>query len=323
MTADPARARSANAASAMNAPRNHHYLPRFYLDRWATNAGRLYRYARPRGSEGKLHCELKTPAAIGYKRDLYQLPDIADPIASQSIELEVLQQIDDRAATALRHLDCGDALSSPDREAVARFIISLLHRSPTRLAAIRKQMENRPDAPFATLYGADRAASLRASANRLLAMLTESKRGAEIISKFAVHKLDASRASRTLLTSDRPITVSALLVARDAFILMPYGPTSLILLTNEAEIVRAFRTQRPNALVTGINQAIVEQSQEIVIAADRDATKMIERLFLRGRPEQEKDTIGLIRRRSPFTDLSPKVRSFSRHDKRKIGDLGE
>lgn len=66
----------------MSIPRDHHYLPQFYLERWTT-AGQLYRYVRPRGPEGRVDCRRKPPSAIAYERDLYHLPDIEDPTDSQ------------------------------------------------------------------------------------------------------------------------------------------------------------------------------------------------------------------------------------------------
>jgi hypothetical protein len=306
----------------MSVPRDHHYLPQFYLDRWAIN-GEVYRYVRPRGATGKLDVKRKPPSAIAYERDLYQTPDISDLAESQNLELKLFQRIDDRAAIALRKLDESGDGTDEDRIALSQFMVSLLHRSPSRLKAIRDEMvEKLDEAPFRDLTGEAFDASLKSTANRLLAALVESPRGEAIVSKFKTFKVDVRRSTRTLLTSDRPITVSAQLVAADAFMILPYAPDRLVILTHHEAIANAFASQPATTLVKGINEAVVEQSADIVIAQDDSARAMIDRLFLRPQKGRETDSIGLIRRRSPLVDMQPRTRHFSRHDKTALKYLG-
>ncbi|WP_417616678.1 DUF4238 domain-containing protein [Parasphingorhabdus sp.] len=299
----------------MNIPRDHHYLPRFYLDRWTRN-GKVFRYVRPLGKEGPMDGKWKPPSAIAYERDLYQQPDISGLAESQALELRFFQKIDDRAAVALRKLDQHEQGSEQDRVALSQFIISLLHRSPSRLRAIRTELAKRTDgAPYKGLKGRDFDKVLKSTANRLLAMLVESPEGTSILSKFKAFRIDTGGASKKLLTSDRPITVSAQLIASDAFIILPYAPDRLVVLTHHEPIASSFSSQDPNTLVEGINQAVVEQSEDMVVAADESATRMINRLFLRPQPDRVLDSIGLIRRKSPLINLKPKTRNFSRHNK--------
>ena len=104
---------------------------------------------------------------------------------------------------------------------------------------------------------------------------------------------------------------------------MPYAPNRLLILTHREEIARSFSTQEPNVLVNGINRAVVEQSVDVVIAADTHAERMVEKLFLRPQPDHEFDSIGLIRRKSPFIDTRPKVRTpHSRRRKSEMLYLG-
>jgi Protein of unknown function (DUF4238) len=302
----------------MSVPRKHHYLPKFYLDRWAMS-GQVFRYVRPLGPAGKLHYQKDFTAAVAYKCDLYHQPDIHDPVASQSLESRFFQQIDDRAAVALQKLDQSKQGSLADRIALSQFMISLLHRSPSRLDAIRSDLAERTEgAPYDGLEGDDFDNVVKSTANRLLAALIESPESASIISKFRAFKIEVKGASKTLLTSDRPITVSAQLIAQDAFMILPYAPDRLVILTHIEAIAEAFSSQNPNALVEGINQAVVEQSEDIVIACDNRATRMIDRLFLRPQPGRVLDSIGLIRRKSPMIDFTRKTPNFSRHDKNEM-----
>jgi hypothetical protein len=305
----------------MSIPRDHHYLPKFYLDRWTVN-GQVFRYDR-KTPGGRLRCKWLAPSAIAYERDLYRLPDVADLAESQRIESEFFQRIDDRAAVALQKLDQGIHGGQGDRVALAQFMVSLLHRSPSRLKAIREELAERTDgAPYEHLTGRDLEVSLKATANRLLAMLVENADAASVVGKFEIYKVDVSASTRKLLTSDRPITLSAQLVSSDAFMILPYAPDRLVILTHSPAIANAFSSQNATVLVKGINQAVVEQSIDVVIAADEKATLMVDRLLLRPQPGRQLDSIGLIRRRSPYIDLRPQVRVFSRRDKAGMRYLG-
>jgi hypothetical protein len=307
----------------MSIPRKHHYLPEFYLNRWACN-GKVVRYLRPRGHGNELDTRRVAPGAVAYERDLYQLPDLADPSDSQALELKFFQQIDDRAAVALSKLDQLIEGSADDRIALSRFLLSLLHRSPSRLALIRQELaEQVTGAPFQGLQGDHYEAVLKSTANRLLAMLVDSDEGISFLGKFKTFKIDTSESSKSLLTSDRPLTLSAQLVAPDAFMILPYAPDRLMLLARAEKVALSFSSQDPTTLVSGINQAVVEQSEDVIIASDRQAERMIDRLFLRRNPNSTLDSIGLIRRKSPLVDLGPRPRSFSRHDMVGMKYLGE
>lgn len=306
----------------MSIPRNHHYLPQFYLERWAQN-GSVYRYIRPRGRGGLLECKRKAIKGIAYERDLYHLPDIDDPVESQSLELRFFQRIDDRAAIALRKLDNMQRGTIADRTALSEFVISLLHRSPSRLAAIKTELAVRTDgAPYEGKKCPSFEILVKATANRLLAHLVDSEHGKSIISNFKIFKINVRNSKKLLLTSDRPISVSADLVSPDAFITLPYAPDRLLVLTSRESVARAFSSQDPTALVVGINKAIVEQSEDIVIAADSSASRMIDRLFLRHQTGTVTDSIGLIRRKAPLIEGAPPLQRFSRHNKKAIRYLG-
>lgn len=306
----------------MSIPRDHHYLPKFYLERWATD-GKLVRYVRPLGADGKLDCKWKSPKSIAYQENLYHLPDIQDPVESQHLELRFFQQIDDRAAKALQKLDASITGSWEDRVALAQFMISLLHRSPSRLAQIRAELEERTaDAPYRDLDGDAFDNAVKATANRLLASLIESDSAVKIITEFKIFKVQVGDTKQRFITSDRPITVSTQLISPDAFMIMPYAPDRLVILAKHETIATSFSSQYADVLVTGINTAIVEQSADIIVANDKSATRMIDRLFLQPSPGRIFDAIGLIRRDSPLRDMSPKVRQFSRHKKNEMKYLG-
>ena len=180
----------------MSIPRNHHYLPQFYLERWAQN-GSVYRYIRPRGRGGLLECKRTAITGIASERDLSHLPDIDDPVESQSLELRFFQRIDDRAAIALRKLDNMQRGTIADRTARAECVIALLHRSPSRLAAIKTELAVRTDgAPDEGKKCPSFEILVKATANRLLAHLVDSEHGKSIISKFKICKMNVRNSKK-------------------------------------------------------------------------------------------------------------------------------
>ena len=116
----------------MSTPTKHHYLPRFFLRRWADSAGKMSEYKRP---HGKLICARKYPAQTGYRKDLYTNESASDPAERQALEVRFLQKVDDGAAQALDFLE-QHACKPTDaflRNAWSRFLMSLMHRSPQRV----------------------------------------------------------------------------------------------------------------------------------------------------------------------------------------------
>jgi hypothetical protein len=57
----------------MNAPRDHHFIPVFYLSQWAGSDGKLIEFTR---KYDKLIPKSVGPRSTGYETDLYQFPDL-------------------------------------------------------------------------------------------------------------------------------------------------------------------------------------------------------------------------------------------------------
>jgi hypothetical protein len=77
----------------------HHYIPVFYLKRWAVNRGRLIEYGR-QGKHKFVTARPTSPKGTGYVRGLNTIPD-APPEVSEWLEAAFLAMVDDWAARAL------------------------------------------------------------------------------------------------------------------------------------------------------------------------------------------------------------------------------
>jgi hypothetical protein len=78
----------------MNAPRDHHFIPAFYLKQWAGPDGKLIEYTR---KGGKLIPKPVGPRSTGYERDLYAFPELP-PDAAQFMEQVFFAYADQKAS---------------------------------------------------------------------------------------------------------------------------------------------------------------------------------------------------------------------------------
>src|SRR5262245_61693076 len=94
----------------MSQPRDHHFIPVFYLKQWANVDGKLIEYSRP--YDGRLVSKPVGPRATGFQRDLYAFQD-CPPEVAQYLESVFLKRADAQASGALAKLLAGD--SAPGR----------------------------------------------------------------------------------------------------------------------------------------------------------------------------------------------------------------
>ncbi len=299
----------------MSLPAKHHYLPKFYLNRW-TRGGKLIRFTRPCGIESEIDMKSKSPSAVAYQKNLYKLTDTENSKDSQFVEMQILQKIDDKAAIAFQNLDDNSSESKADKAAIARFMLSLLHRSPSRLKSLRHKLSlSTKNTPYESLEGEEQEKVLYSNTNRLLVELVNSNNGMEIISSFKLFTINTEGASLKLITSDLPVTVSSDFISENSFMMMPHSPDKIIILTHKEEVIKSFASQEKDVLVRGINMAIIEQSKELIIACSSKPKRLVERLFLRTQSNTKFDSIGLIRRNAPLIDFTHLNYNVSRSDK--------
>src|ERR1700747_3219763 len=119
----------------MSIPRDHHFIPAFYLRQWCGPDGKLCEYTIKRG---KLIPKPVGPNATGYQFDLYAFPELpADQ--SQFIEQKFFDYADRTASDALKLHFVGNAAawSSELISAWSRFVIALHLRHPDAMPELR------------------------------------------------------------------------------------------------------------------------------------------------------------------------------------------
>jgi len=264
---------------AMSIPREHHFLPRFYTARWASG-GSMFRYVRPI-PDAPLHSKIVVPKAIGKARDLYAYSSGTTEEQRQRLELQLFGPIDHRAAEALKKIDASQFGSSTDKVGLVQFALSLQFRSPSRISDMRNELAARMTgvADFNASEPAHET-MIADHVNDLLSDMISSKNIIHLVAGMKVFRIDLDSKYK-LLTCDLPLMMSQGIAQPQGFLMFPYSPHNLAIFAHDERVATAFSTQEPDVLVNGLNDAVVRQAREFVIAADDRSKRFIEKRFLK------------------------------------------
>lgn len=303
----------------MSVPKKHHYLPQFFMRRWADAEGSVTEYRRPRE---KLVRKRKYPGQTGYIIDLYANENKTDPVERQALELTFMQQVDDGAADALAHIEerCAKPSDPALRDAWSRFLMSLMHRSPERVKYLTAKVKEYEDGTLNPNLQANYQA-LRTSSDpprfqdwlaeqgpltpdlrvRLLKLLIDSKRIGDTLNamQWSVYTLKSPRFG--FLTGDTPIMVSNGIGHRRGFALLAISPSRFFIAAHDAKVIQAFETQRPNGLEQALNDSCTRQSHHVIIAHDDAQTEFVDKRFLKQTAPAGPN--GLVTWNSPLIDV--------------------
>jgi Protein of unknown function (DUF4238) len=268
-------------------PTRHHYIPIFYLKQWAGLDGKLCEYSRPyRETKAKR----KHQSGTGYVDGLYTIPGLP-PEQSQFVEKRFMQAVDNWAARALaimlRANPQAHDLDPRMKVAWARFLYSLIIRTPEHIKRIQQKAEENPpelpetlrddydklrgpnDPPTFEEYKAWSLANpLRLPAQRFLPELINSER---VITEIAFMRWTTAKVGKTrhsMLTSDRPVIMTNGLVQPDAHIAIPLSPDVLFLATKSDETRIAITSMSDDDIVEVVNNRVSEQAIKYVYGID-------------------------------------------------------
>jgi Protein of unknown function (DUF4238) len=275
----------------MSIPRDHHFLPQFYTARWASD-GMMVRYVRPRPN-ASLHAKHVVPRAIGKAFDLYAYSAGATEEERQRLELEFFGPIDNRAAEALQKIDAGQPGSLTDKVGLVQFVLSLQLRSPERIAHLRSELAGRMTG-VADFNAHDLAhqTMIADHINDLLSDMISSENIIQMVAGMKIFRIDVD-SKHKLLTCDLPLMMSQGIAHPQGFLMFPYSPDRVAIFAHNKNVAAAFSTQEPNALVKALNDAVVRQARQFVIAADSSSKRFVDNRFLKNSEPIPGD--GLIR----------------------------
>ena len=233
----------------MNDPINHHYLPVFYLSRWAgENDGRVTRLQRL--PTGVVKAKRIVPKGTGFEPRLYEMSG-RPPGKAQAMETDFMSRLDAGAAEALALLEAGlpeQKWERGPRSAWSRFILAQMLRSPEDIAQLKSSVKEDwslaiPE--IGEIYAARRAADMPATigdylrdqaqgetdewALKIARVLMNHPRIGQMLNNMHWRVLATQESVTALVTSDRPVWTTITLTEPDAFISLPIGPRKLFL----------------------------------------------------------------------------------------------
>jgi hypothetical protein len=279
-----------------NEPRNHHYVPEFYLKGWSDENGRMWRYDRPHKSV--VHKQVYA-SQVGFVPDLYSIPGVS-PDRAQKIESVWFNQVDHQGSVSLAQL-----LSAPEqgwnsdsRSAWSRFVISIIHRTPENLEAFKESIrliwkdavpkvqegyekirkENDP-ARYEDYAQTTDPFVVEKSAIHAIQSAIDNKITGHFMNNMHWRVFDLKGSNFSLLISDALLVMSNGLKKPDGHIVMPLSPKKLFVATYKKEFLSEFERLSPQQLSRRMNQLVVGRAKRFVVAPNRDQEAFIEKRF--------------------------------------------
>jgi len=287
----------------MTLPKKHHYIPAFYLKRWANTNDCLVEFSRPyRGIVKPLR---RHPDATGYVDRLYEMRGV-QAAQAQDLERLFMSPVDSRASEALEILERTDSTrswNSGTRSAWSRFILSLLMRTPDDIEQLRRNISAEwtittaaeedqyaqargPEFPFrfAEYLRDVEHIEIDKAVSRVSRSLIDHAKIGEIINNMRWLILETSNVDVELLTSDRPILISATLREHDAYIIMPVGPHKIFAAVHNEATAKRLVDQSIRALVKSVNKLVVSHAVNYVYGRDDSQLRFIQK-HMASRPQ--------------------------------------
>jgi hypothetical protein len=277
---------------AMSQPKDHHYLPEFYLKRWVGARDRVWRYYRPRD---RVVASPVGQGHTGYEDGLYRLDGTADP---QIIETKFFAVVDNDAAPFLeRMIREGPAvLGKDERRSWTLFLMSMLYRDPHSLVEIksvihrffRANLEKLRQSDYAASRQPDDPESIYDFAMERTPELAEAYKAGlprmidnDVIGQHIINMrwamCDLSTAPHTLLTGDRPCMTSRGIADPACMLSVPVSPTHLFVAAHDIGLLRQLAAQPARDTVRNSNNCIVKMAVQYVWGCAGDQLAFVEK----------------------------------------------
>lgn len=271
------------AKKPSHVPRDHHFLPAFYLRRWGNAEGNLVQFSIP--FETKVVAKPKHSKATGFVRDLYRFLHV-DDTSTQQVERKLFGPIDDRGAKALEILESTEQLLEPHHRANwGNLVFSLELRMPEDIETLRSNWKEfiyiwhqnqganlsyafDPPEGIAPQEDAQKEHSMFVSLYNILMFSGKN------FSRLHWEFLDLSTSRLPLLTSDRPIVRTYFLRGKKSFLALPIGPHRLFVARGPSRHP-FFEFSSASQLVARVNCTITRNAVRFVYGTDDRMLKFI------------------------------------------------
>jgi len=272
----------------MSAPRDHHFIPAFFLKQWTGRGGKLIEYTI---KQRKLVAKAVGPRSTGFETDLYALTDLP-PELVQYVE-QVFWDYADRGAAQALDIQLGLIPAAWDAELRtdwSRFVIGVHMRHPDVMSELREAVRDIWDTPDPDTqakyeriktpndpsiledYVAKLDPSIPAKVRmNLIIKAFDNEEIGQRLNEMKWFVLDLSASRHTLLLSDRPVQLTDLR-KDDGIVALAVSPTKLFVAVNKTAIGTAseqrLRKAKPKEVVTAYNAFAVSRARRFVWTRD-------------------------------------------------------
>ena len=290
-----------------NPPAENHYVPEFYLRRWAGGDGRLTRFMRVHG--GSIHRKRVAPSAIGRARDIYTMEG-QDRRTAYLVEEELFREVDDKAGKVLCRLeDSGPVeFNANEKSDWIRFLLRLVHAKPGDLET---KVQSYKMLTGHTIPGIEiDDTDARNAVLSQLPIAINSRLIGQTLINMAWDLVDLSSSDINLLSSDSPVIMSNGLAGAEANWALPVSPTKLFLASRPGPSRDQFLRQSAKQIVRRSNQVVVGRARRFVISTDDSQHNFVNRHL--GADEVETPIEQVHRRYAAgnFEPLGPSLRGL-------------
>jgi hypothetical protein len=269
----------------------HHYIPVFYQKPWCGADRRLCEYSRPHHT---VIARRKYPTETGFERGLYTL-NAHKPVVAEIVENKLMRQTDQYAALAHQILLRNDipGLDATMRSGWARFILSLMRRTPEALKALGDRITTAlmQEFPQLALPGDpgddDQELARRGLIERQRAMVLQSTITSEWVGTHLINMrwsvVTFTGAKHLILTSDRPFVMTNGIGKPESHIVMPISPTQCFLAANTVDIEKQLQRMPAKEFMQKMNDKMACQARKYVYGVDDSQLRFVSNRF--GRKE--------------------------------------
>lgn len=255
----------------------------------------------------------RAPRYTAYEEDLYALtmPVVAG-MQRQSVEKQLLQHIDNRAANVLYKLTTEGltALTPENRSDWVRFLMSLRLRQPNIVQQLRTESSEDLEASLNDNPDEYDAVAEGGSPPTLVEWVRSHYPG--LIENFGMsffHKLidhpelgekifrmkwwlwDFKPQRNDLLLADHPCIFTKGIDDPDVVIALPIGPRTVFMATRTDRVAAIMRRQRPKDLLMRMNESSVGQARARIYARDALPRRFICNRLIRRRSAEQQGAI--------------------------------
>ena len=268
----------------MNDPKRHHYIPEFYLKRWAIN-GKITTF---QNYKGEIKKSFLSPKGTGFEFQLYSYSEKFKALNYAEIETNFLSKLDNDGAKIINKLISSQSLENEEPRIWAKFILALKVRTPENISrfkhaypiSYRKFLNDQQKE-----YEKHKAPH---DPDKLIELYEQKSPGLiENIGVGQIPKIYSNPQAITdflsfdtwvfqtethkLLSSDRPLVFIGKLDSLDCIIALPLSPSCAFFATKpNSRAEKHIHSMAPKKIVYLLNRAVVKQAKNRVYAESID-----------------------------------------------------